>query len=702
MITVQKHKTFSEFTQKELEEDSQKIVEELGEEGLEVFKYMMMDGEFEAAVVANEYDRDVVDVKTWLEDDYYMGNFGKSLYAPWKEDLIELFENGVYDQAIIVGSIGSGKSTFSHLAVIRMLYEASCLTNPAVSYGLAPGSTIGFCNLATSKETARRVVFEGIVAKLKDSPYFKHEFPPLKEVKQEILFPKGLGLIAGSSTDTSIIGMNIFGGIIDEGNFMRSGMSAASVRAQGASFERWGHYSRAGRLYDAVVRRMKSRYMKRGKLPGILIVASSKTTHDSFTEKLIRNAQAEGSMSMFVRDRNIIEVKREFFSKETFKVLVGNEQYRSKILAPGEDISKYGEDIVIVDIPEDLRKDFESDLESSLRDLAGVSTVGISSFIGNVEKIEEMIVHDRVHPFVSPICDNPLEWDSIAPYTISWEKIAKRKDDGSWVPLLNPQAKRHVSMDPALTGDAFGLCIAHVSGMREMSRTDVGQGVVTENQPEVTIDLILRIKANIGEEIQFRNVRKIIYEFTEHGFHIAKITTDTYQSREMLQTLTQQGYNAELLSVDISKEPYRTLRSAIYDGRVKGYPYPTLYHELRRLEDTPQKIDHPQDSSKDLADALCGVVFTLFDAGYGGEPLSPQKGISSFSDDGLVNESFQEVKRTEDGRIIERGVEIEYNEPKTYKKGPKTLAPSYTKVKQDGTVVDVKNGLNAEDYLSRG
>lgn len=687
-----KSKSFSYLSERELLESLAADLEAMTEAEREMF-IMALDTEdysmHAMAMAELELEREIVPISDWLEDPYHMGEIGKTLYKPWKEDLIEMYESQQYDQALIVGGIGSGKSTFSQIAVIRMLYEASCLRDPVQSYGLAKGSKIGFCNLATSKETARRVVFEGILAKLNESPYFKHEFPMIKDVKEEIIFNKGLVLVAGSSTDTSVIGMNIFGGIIDEGNFLTR---KPSKRHMDTDRSKAQNYTQAHRLYESIVRRMKSRYMKKGKLPGVLIVSSSKTTQDSFTEQIIREAKTQGNNRIFVSDRSIIDVKREHFGDKVFHVLAGNDKYRSKILEPNE-VAAYSEDeeAVVVEVPEDLRIDFESDIDGALRDLAGVSTIAISSFLQKVELVEKIFDDNLKHPFISPLAADPSEWDSISPYRINWQQICKQTDTGEWVPLRNPEQPRVVHLDPAKSGDAFGLCISHISGFKEVPRPDGASDWVVEKQPVFEVDFYLRIKAQPGEEIVFRNVRQILYEFSAHGFHLYKITTDTFQSVEMIQTLQAKGYRAEILSVDTSKEPYLVLRNAIYEGRLKAYRYSIVGEELKKLEDTPQKIDHPTGGSKDMADALCGSIFSLASEFTDLEGLLPVKGESLAPPSGVVDENFaaRQVDSTASGTVVvTEGDRV----TKVYHKKPKTLAPSYNKVKTDGTVERLGGG----------
>jgi hypothetical protein len=259
----------------------------------------------------------------------------------------------------------------------------------------------------------------------------------------------------------------------------------------------------------------------------------------------------------------------------------------------------------------------------------------------------------REHPFVCALYTNSQQWDSRLPYVIKWNKICNLRENGEWEPLLNPWAKRYCSLDPGLTGDAFAITIAHIAGLIPVKRHDDSQEF-TEYLPYFIVDFVLRIKGEPGEEILFRNVRRLIYEFSSHGYHIAKITTDTFQSRSMIQTLKEQGYNAEILSVDEEKDPYLNLRRVIYDERIKCYNYDILWEELLTLEEGPAKIDHTTNNSKDCADSFCACIYALTcDATYS-EPVLPMKGLQIEADkheDKITekhDENFIEVKKKDD------------------------------------------------------
>ena len=65
-----------------------------------------------------------------------------------------------------------------------------------------------------------------------------------------------------------------------------------------------------------------------------------------------------------------------------------------------------------------------------------------------------------------------------------------------------------------------------------------------------------------------------------------------------------------MYSVDRTSVAYDQLKSTLYDGRVEIPNHQKLHTELRTLErnTTTGKIDHPPQGSKDISDALAGVV----------------------------------------------------------------------------------------------
>lgn len=582
------------------------------------------------ALHKTEYKSQPVSMEQFVKDEYYLGKTCDTLYPKLLDDLCELFSGG-YHESISTGSIGWGKTFFASIGVCRLLYEISLLVDPFTTFGLARDSNISVICLSVNEALATKVAFENIATKIKASPYFSENFF-FKPTKKELRFPNNIWVAARATTDTSALGLNAVGALLDETNFMPT---------KNKMSERLGSVDHAEVIYNSIQRRMKSRLLKKGKMPGMLFIVSSKKTNDDFTARRIR--ASKGDPTVFVRDYALWDVKRENYSDDTFSVIVGNETTPSKILEPMEETAvkkKPPEGCLIVDVPEDFRHDFESDLEGSIRDLAGCSTLAVSPFIQRREKIIEMVSQDvkqhgpNRHPF------STLAYEPEKGGTFIWEKMIKDVEERQLMgpvatlrrPIINPQAPRHVHIDPSYKNDALGFCMAHISHWKDVVRRSE-QGQYMERAPVYVVDLILQVKPPPGDEIILGDIRRIVYELHQHGYMITNVSLDSFQSKDTLQQLQQKGYTAEMVSVDTSMEPYETLKTALYENRVFCYDYPVLTKELQQLErdQARRKVDHPPKGSKDCADALAGVCYTLLrDRTH--RPLPILRGVSVYGD----------------------------------------------------------------------
>jgi len=629
MIVDQNGRAASTRTAEEDEEFLQKELENLTPEERKVLEMMLADmGSGDHSLIdmirEAEYETPPVDIHTFVKDEYFLGNTCDALYDQHLADLIELFESGDYQEAIWTGSIGYGKTFVASVAVARILYEISCLKDPHRSFGLASDSNISVVCLSVNETLAMKVAFENIATKLKASPYFQEHFP-FKETKKEFRFPHNVWLAARATTDTSVLGLNVISGLLDETNFMQKGKQDA----------RFGALDHAETLYAGMKRRMKSRFERKGRLPGKLFLVSSKKTSDDFTARRIR--ESRNDPTVFVRDYALWDVKPgSLYSDKTFEVVCGNDQIPSRILDAGEAHkikSSLPDGVTLIDVPEDFRVDFENDLEGSIRDIAGVATVAISPFIQRREKLIWTPKHK--HPFSVEV------YDPSKPGVFLWDRMVQptmEKDFSGSVhetlrPIINPQAPRHVHIDPAYRKDAVGVCMAHIFDWRDVvRRTDDGE-VYQERAPVFFVDFILQVVPPIGDEIVLGDLRRLVYELSKHGYMVTYVTMDTWQSVDSLQHLKRKGYRAEHLSVDTKTDPYEGLKSAFYEDRVILYDYPPVFKELRQLEHdaVKKKIDHPPKGSKDVADALAGVTFTLTQR-QSSMPLPMMPGLSYHPD----------------------------------------------------------------------
>ena len=622
MIILQGGKSYCQRTDAELVQAAQEAYKTLTPDEIKVLELMMAeeagllaDGgpSLQATMEAVEWKEKPVDMDTFVKDEYYLGRTCDEIYPLHLEDLKELFDRGGYQQAIWTGCIGSGKSFCASIGMCRVLYELSCMVDPHGAYHIARNTPIDLVCFSVTEELAIKVAFDYIIEKLTASPYFREKFP-FKDNKKEFRFPNKIRIAARATTDTSALGMNVISGWIDEGNFMPKPGKAMKIA---------GEKDKAEKIYNSLRRRMKSRFERRGWLPGMMFVVSSKRRTDDFTQKLVEKSRSD--RTTFVRDLSLWEAKPEHYSKKRFHVFVGDEAMPSKILQPEEvaefrKLAETNENCLVIDVPEDFRVDFENDIDESIRDIAGIATITITPFLRRRDRIREIgrygDAHGLKHPFsVStfiPGRGGEFLWDQMVDEAV--RPLVTGGHETYLRPKLNPDAARHGHIDPSLNGDATGIAVGHIAGYKEVVRRDArNRKEYSERAPVILVDFLLQVQAAPGEELILGDVRGLIYQLVEHGYPITFVSMDRYQSIDGIQQMNARGIKADILSVDVKPDPYDTLKVALYEGRVMYYTYEPVLGELVKLEKNHMtgKVDHPPLGSKDVADALAGLVFSL-------------------------------------------------------------------------------------------
>lgn len=565
------------------------------------------------------YRSSPVSMETFLSDNYFCGKITKELFPTIREDLIEVF-NGRYEEALIGGSIGAGKSTFARFAMLRMIYEASCLHDPFEAYGVSRSDQIAFPCISVTEEQAHELVFDKLKTSIEEIPYFNNEFKALKSTDMGgIVFPNGIWVPPGLSTERRTLGINAFGTVIEEANFFRNVRNTNPNKANSPDL--------AEAIYKSIKRRMQSRFLVKGRLPGMIIMISSKTSVNAFTERRVK--EAAGNPNIFIKESAVYEVAPHRYSGKKFRVAIGSETKPSRIL---EDNEPDPEAMKVIEVPVEFKESFESDLDSSIREIAGYATVSITPYISRRDKIYENIDPSRVHPF------NQYVWSHDVAGAFEWEKIARTNRQGAWEPIHHPHAPRFASLDLSKSGDATGLAVGCLGPYVSVHRI----GKETEMVPSFHIDFILRIEAATRGEIIQSEIRNLIYQLSAHGFFIKTVSADKFQSVATLQSLRAQGYQTKIVSVDESTGPYDLLKLAIYENRISYYRYTTLIKELRELQKNWKngKVDHPDPSevsgaSKDVSDALAQVCFLLHEASsrmYSEAPVTSDPVVSDEND----------------------------------------------------------------------
>lgn len=305
--------------------------------------------------------------------------------------------------------------------------------------------------------------------------------------------------------------------------------------------------------YDAIKERIRSRFGMKGIL---MTIGSPKVTDGFLMKRFYEAKKIDRSYSVIIPYWKCASPNMNY-SGETF-VFRG------------------------IRMPIEHREEFMRNPEKSLRDIAAIPTFAHQPFFAYPEKIEDNANKER--------------------------EVVKTTNDFPFYPsTFLPEHRKpcviHVDLGINKNGgDKTGFAMGHCEGYVNMEGS---------KYPIIYMDLLEQVSAPPGGEILISDIRKRIYELKDRGFNIVKVTFDGFQSRETVQNLNKSGIKAENISVDSDTSAYEALKDCIYHKRIDYPPHPVFISECQHLEIYGEKIDHQPDGSKDLSDAVAGVVYNI-------------------------------------------------------------------------------------------
>lgn len=550
-------------------------------------KFAVKEGkpiDFERSVEAGLLYDDPVSVEEFLEDPFYLGLKGQ-IYPRIMQYMQEI-NSGDYDEIVLTGAIGTAKTTQALWTTAYQLYKLSLYINPHAYFKIDTSSEILFVFQSISGTVAKVLDYARFRALLEASPYFTDIFPFDPNLESTLQFPRRIEVRPISGEQTGAIGQNVIGGIIDEINYM-----AKVEKSKKASDG--GSYDQATALYNSIAKRRKSRFMSSdGSLPGLLCLVSSKRYPGQFTdvkeEEMLKDIDTTGSSRIYLYDKRTWEVlPEERFQGDWFKIFTGDITRKPRILEEGEDIFDLPSKLVM-DVPEGYRKDFENDMMEALREVAGIATLAKHPYFINVEAVNGIFGKHQ-----SCLSRTEIE------FSTQELKIYPNR-------FFNPNTPRYVHIDLGITGDAAGVACGTTHAFKSIQR---GQEL-TEVLPIVRFDFTLQISAPKNGEIEFHRIRSLIYKLRELGLNIKWVSLDSFQSRDTVQILRTQNFTTGTISVDSDTEAYDHFKAAVYDGRCETHEHGNARLEMISLEKDVEKnkVDHPPGGSKDITDAMAGVV----------------------------------------------------------------------------------------------
>jgi len=509
-------------------------------------------------------------------------------------------------RAVMTGAIGIGKSTYAAISLAYMVHWVKCLNNPRIFFGLSEDSIIGFMMMSTSANQAKEVIFQKVKGRINNSDWFQRYAPiqeENKKMQRQMRFQGQIWLVPGTSLDTSFEGYDILAGIIDEGDSHKV-TEEKSYAIDG---------------FNTIESRIESRFMdfKAKKHRGLIIVIGQAKSRSGFILTKFNEFEKDPDATAyrmtiwesfgwhnFTKDPNDVDRGVETAERDSFYY----DQRHRRILS--KEAAKLVMNKSLIEVPMAYIRSFENDPVKALSTLAGIPPEVEDPFISQTDRILDCQDkwHDRFNITEPPLPGNVTDISKLI--LPSWFNLG----------LLNGEFKRVLHIDTATAGggDAVGIAMGHIP-----------EKIIRYNQerPLVVFDLLVRIKVKPGFQVDLDEVRHLIYRLRdEFGFDIDLVTMDGYQSVDMVQMLRKNHVKADHLSVDKLKAPYEDLRETINGRRCLHPRYMVQYRiadttevniaykELSELQDVGTKIDHPKDGSKDVADAMAGVVHVLINS----------------------------------------------------------------------------------------
>jgi len=566
-------------------------------------------------VQVKEYEqiRPIVPIEKWINDQYYVGkDCVDKLYPFWKDLICEIFGGGKqnYNQIVLTGGIGTGKSTCGLYIVLRKLYELSCYENVAGLFGLMSNTMTAFLYFSLTKYQAERSGFSQLRSIIDGVPYFKELFKRNQYRNSTLDFPENIRIFYGSST-SDMIGLNCISAVIDEANFF--GDSSGSEVDLGSVEE----------LYNAVLSRTSSRFTSNGVNNSLNLVISSSTFKTSMTSKLYEKSLTDPSIK-YARAR-LWDIKpKGTYKDETFFVFAGNDKFDPFIindvsdlsvklgisldpsLSMKEAISKLSQEYrnLIDEVPIDFYPNYANNVSQALQDFSGMSVSSTGRLFSSRSTFEACI-DPSVQPlftkdeFVVETCNN--EPSNCIQYYLNG------------IEFPHKECPRYLHIDIGVANDAYGIACCYKYGSKVIDGVE---------SPEFYYDFVLRIVPPAPpKRVSISRCHEFIkYMRDTLGLRIGLISFDQFQSEASRQYLSENGFNVAYQSVDKTDTQYLFFVDCLYKGvvhfsqefadSIKKELFELIWYKAKH------KVDHPGSTKtggmKDRCDGVVGALYNAY------------------------------------------------------------------------------------------
>jgi hypothetical protein len=522
--------------------------------------------------------------------------------------------------AVLLWGKGAGKDYLCSIVVCYLVYVLLCLRDPQRYFEFGRGEPIDVVNVAYNADQAKKVFFEKLKQRMFGWRWLRENYevyesgrlygdpnpgrPTVHINDGWVQFPRHIRCFSRHSQNESYEGYNIIAWVMDE----------ASAFLSKAEREN------ADKIYQTLRTSAASRFMRRW----VGFIISYPRHGDDFT--MTKHAEAERDPSLGIMadgPRKTWEVNTRLGRGEFVEVRPGHE------------------------VPIELANDYLLDYEAAVARYECDPPAARDAFFRFPDRLDDALAVGR-----SPL----VEWEPIVTRrTVSGPdgRPITRRFSGVKLTKLG-KVKRGTRIfahgDPGLKHDSFALSLGHgvpatIMVHKPANEVMVGKDLLRwlavdrtrtpddlieweEDVVRTVIDAVIvwRPDAKDDRQVDLLNVREVILELREHyklGFPAKEptFTFDQWNSAETIQALQAKRLNVEdeSWSGPFQLAMFRNARSCFYNDLVTLPDTPSVtstdplapgaLYELKRLElIEDRKVDHPENGSKDIADAIARVI----------------------------------------------------------------------------------------------
>ena len=537
------------------------------------------------------YKTNPVDIKTFIEDPFFLGSVFDNIFKIWKDLCYEVYPAPFckkYDEIVLSCGTRSGKTFCTAIIMAYELYMLLCLINPLKTYSV---SNIVFALLSKDVSTAISQIGAVVYQCLTQSPYFKDtvnnklSFSKLDKdgvkITDDILFKAG-------SSISCIIGTNLYCSCLDEAN-----AKPANIAAENLVENRM-------RLYQEMRDRRESSFSKAPKRTGMLMFTSSPTDEGDVISEIIADTKANAIPGVLIRDNIARWEAREESMDETFDFFLGSDTKDPCIVDDGIELKpEEMERVIQIPAKADYYAQFKSDPYLAIQNIAGRRTMPETALFNTVAVFEKVFYKEQ------DIFTTDTPKISVESFRTLDDFLKDDKKDYFSHPY-RPDCFRYIHLDMAYRCDRFGIASVYSDRVKYVSEED-GHEIMRR---KYFVDFCLGIESLNKESVDILKILEFVYTLKERGYPLKLVTTDNHQGEIARQMIAKRGVKTDYLSMEKSKEQYLNLKNIIITESLEGYINPTLMRELRGLRESQKKIEKGKGYTDDMSDALAGALWS--------------------------------------------------------------------------------------------